>query len=139
VATAGSVAGCYLVYEIARRGGEVFVRARLRAEHVERGLALFRRHGLLAIVVPSLLPPPTPLKLFLLVAGLAEVRPTTFAGAIAIGRGLRFVAIAWLARAYGVAALTFIRTKLPTISLWAGVAFAVVGVAVLLWRRRRAT
>ncbi len=98
-ATVGSVAGCYALYFIARKGGEAFVRRRLREEHVERGLRLFRRHGLFALVVPSLLPPPTPFKLFILVAGLAEVRPPTFIAALTIGRGFRFVGIAWLAYA----------------------------------------
>ena len=75
MATAGSVAGCYVIYYLANKGGEAFVRKRLKPGHVERSLALYRRHGLMALMVPALLPPPAPFKLFVLAAGLANVRP----------------------------------------------------------------
>src|SRR4029078_594006 len=60
LATLGSIAGCYLLYYVGLRGGETFVRKRFHAKHVDRALELFQRHGLLAVIVPSLLPPPTP-------------------------------------------------------------------------------
>ena len=41
MATAGSVAGCYVIYYLANKGGEAFVRKRLRPGHVERSLALY--------------------------------------------------------------------------------------------------
>ena len=51
MATAGSVAGCYVIYYLAKKGGEAFVRKRLKPGHVERTLALYKRHGLLALMV----------------------------------------------------------------------------------------
>ena len=87
MATAGSVAGCYVIYYLANKGGEAFVRKRLKPGHVERSLALYRRHGLMALMVPALLPPPAPFKLFVLAAGLANVRPLQFVLAIAVARG----------------------------------------------------
>ena len=51
-------------------------------------MATFRRYGLLAILIPSILPPPMPFKIFVLAAGVAKVRPLEFILAIAIGRGL---------------------------------------------------
>ena len=83
MATAGSVAGCLAIYYIAEKGGEAFLRKRLKAGHVDRALALYRRHGVLALMVPALLPPPAPFKLFVLAAGVAEVRPWQFVWAIA--------------------------------------------------------
>ena len=50
MATAGSVAGCYVIYYLAKKGGEAFVRKRLKPGHVERSLALYKRHGLLALM-----------------------------------------------------------------------------------------
>jgi membrane protein YqaA with SNARE-associated domain len=137
-ATGGSVAGCYALYLVARKGGEAFVRRRLHERHVERGLRLFRRHGMFALVVPSLLPPPTPFKLFILVAGLAEVQSHTFIMALTIGRGFRFLAIAWLAYAYGNQAAAFMRTTLPQVSAWAAFAIVVAAAIAFFWRRRRA-
>src|SRR5690348_9347836 len=86
-ATAGSGAGCWVLYLLALGGGEAFILRRLHESHVRRGLAMFRRHGLFALIVPSIMPPPVPLKPFVLVAGLAEVRTPTFLAALTIGRG----------------------------------------------------
>ena len=54
VATTLVVMGCFALYTIGRRGGEAFLRRRLQERHIERGLAMYRRFGLFAIVVPSL-------------------------------------------------------------------------------------
>ena len=110
MATAGSVAGCYVIYYLAQKGGEAFVRKRLKPGHMERTLALYRRHGLMALMVPALLPPPAPFKLFVLAAGLANVSPLQFVLAIAVARGLRYFGLGILAIYYGDAALELMRT-----------------------------
>ena len=56
--TAGSVLGCFALYSLARKGGEAFLRRWFSESHVQRGLRIFQKYGLLAIIVPSLLPPP---------------------------------------------------------------------------------
>ena len=135
MATAGSVAGCYVIYYLAKKGGEAFVRKRLKPGHVERTLALYKRHGLLALMVPALLPPPAPFKLFVLAAGLAEVRPLQFVLAIAAARGARYLALGILAIYYGDLALELMRTHGSTVALVL-VGLIVAG-AVLLWLRSR--
>src|SRR6188768_3170612 len=50
--TLGSTAGCFVLYTIARKGGEAFLRRRFSEKQIDRGLGLFRRHGLLAVIVP---------------------------------------------------------------------------------------
>jgi membrane protein YqaA with SNARE-associated domain len=136
--TAGSVAGCYALYALARKGGEAFLRKRFRERHVEQGLTLFRRFGLLAVVVPAILPPPAPFKIFVLLAGVADVRPGTFLLAVTVGRLFRYGMEAWLAYAYGDEASRFIRENLAIISLWTALIVAVLGIGVVVWRRRRA-
>ena len=91
MATLGSVAGCYVIYYLAEKGDETFLRKRLNEKHMNRTLALYRKHGMLALMVPALLPPPAPFKLFVLAAGVANVRPAQFVLAIAIARGLRYL------------------------------------------------
>ena len=136
-ATVGSVAGCYALYSLARKGGHAFLQRRFRADRIERGLAIFKRYGLFAVIVPSLLPPPTPFKIFVLLAGVAEVRPATFIAAVAIGRGLRFGGEAWLAYEYGAEAFDYIQRNVPVISAWAGGVIAVLGLGYILWKRRK--
>jgi membrane protein YqaA with SNARE-associated domain len=124
--TLGSILGCFVLYGFARRGGEMFLRKRFSGERVERGLQLYQRHGLLAVVVPSLLPPPTPFKLFVLLAGAAKVSPWKFGAAIAIGRGIRYFGQGYLAVLYGEAAADWMRNNGAT----AGIVLAVAAVAI---------
>jgi membrane protein YqaA with SNARE-associated domain len=135
----GSVAGCWVIYEIARRGGHALLKKRLKEDHIDRGLAAFRRYGILAIVVPSMMPPPMPFKLFVLVAGIADVRPLTLCLAVFIGRMIRFGAVGWLAYKYGEQATALIHQNLPTVLTWLAIAIVVVAVVTVLVRRRRAT
>ena len=136
MATLGSIAGCYVIYYLASRGGEAFLKRRLRPGHTERALALYRRHGVLALVVPALLPPPAPFKLFVLMAGFAGVRPLKFVTAIALARGLRYVVLGALAITYGDVALELMRTHGREVARWVA-AILVVTALAWWWMSRR--
>ncbi len=133
--TIGSVLGCYVLYAVARKGGEAVVRRRFRARTVERSLEIIRRYGLLAVVVPSILPPPAPFKIFVILAGLSGIGPGAFIAAVVIGRTFRYGAEALLALWYGEAAIRFINDNLARVSIWLAVAVAIVGIAFAIWRR----
>jgi len=135
MATAGSVAGCYVLYLIAERGGEAFLAKRVKAGHTERALALYRRRGVLALMVPAILPPPAPFKLFVLLAGVAEVRPMKFVLSIAVARGLRYLVLGALAIRYGDFALALMQTRGREVAIW--VAVAIVAIALAWWLFRR--
>ena len=137
MATIGSVLGCYVVYALARKGGEAVLRRWFRDSQVSKGQRIFQKYGLLAIVVPSLLPPPTPFKIFLLLAGVANVRPRTFLAAITIGRGVRYIGEAWLAYEYGDHAVEYIQNNLPTVMMWLAIAVIAISVVVMIRRRGR--
>jgi membrane protein YqaA with SNARE-associated domain len=134
--TLGSVAGCLTLYKIGQRGGEAFVRRRMRKGHVEWGMAVFKKYGLLAIIVPSLLPPPMPFKVFVFLAGVSGVRPLIFIAAVVLGRGFRYATAAWLARTYGDQAMGFIRENLPAVSIAIAAVLVAMGVGLVLWQRR---
>ncbi|HSK11432.1 MAG TPA: VTT domain-containing protein [Vicinamibacterales bacterium] len=137
VATIGSVAGCLVLYLLTRKGGEALLRRRFAARRVEHGMALFRRYGLLAVLVPSVLPPPTPFKLFVLLAGISGVSPARFTLAVLIGRSLRFFAIAFLAFWFGDRALGYISENATMAGLLTAGLFVLGGLGYYLFRRRR--
>src|SRR5947209_1533242 len=83
----GSLAGCLVMHAIGKKGGEALVRKRFAGARVERAMASLQRHGMTAVLVPSLLPPPAPFKLFVLLAGVVGISRGRFAVAITIGRG----------------------------------------------------
>jgi membrane protein YqaA with SNARE-associated domain len=137
MATLGSVAGCYTIYYLAKKGGDAFLRKRLRAGHAERALDAYRRNGLLALIVPALLPPPVPFKVFVLMAGVAAVPPGRFLAAVALARGARYTLLGLLAVWYGDAALELVRTRGRDVAL--GLVGLIVVTAVGWWwfSRRR--
>ncbi|MGE3275441.1 MAG: YqaA family protein [Vicinamibacterales bacterium] len=136
--TLGSLVGCFALYLVARRGGEVFLRKRFKAGLVDRGVALYQRFGLLAVIVPALLPPPTPFKLFVLLAGAAGVAPWQFLVAIGIGRGIRYFGEGWLAVRFGDQAVDLVKEH----GVEAGLALAglalVLGLTYYVVQRRKA-
>ena len=137
VTTLGSIAGCYALYSVGRKGGEAFLRRRFKAGTVDRAMDIFRRYGMLAIIVPSLLPPPMPFKIFVLAAGVARVRRVDFLAAVAVGRGVRYFGEGLLALWYGEQALAFLRENLHTVTLVIALVVLSGGVAFIWWRKRQ--
>ena len=133
----GSLAGCLVMHAIGKKGGEALVRKRFAGARVERAMASLRRHGVTAVLVPSLLPPPAPFKLFVLLAGVVGISRGRFAVAITIGRGARYVALGLLAVRYGEAAMRYVRENGTKVSLVAAGVVVACFAASLLWRKVR--
>jgi len=121
----GSIAGCFVLYYLGRKGGDALVRRRFGHERVERALAAVRRHGIMAVLIPSFLPPPAPFKIFVLLAGVARISGSRFALAIGIGRGVRYFGEGLLAVRYGDQATAYVENNLWTVSL------AMIGLLIL--------
>ncbi|HWN83938.1 MAG TPA: VTT domain-containing protein [Vicinamibacterales bacterium] len=136
MATLGSVVGCSILYVLAKKGGEALLRRRVSSARVDRALALYRRHGVLALMVPALLPPPAPFKLFVLGAGIAGVRPVKFVIGVAVARGARYLILGTLAIYYGDAAKALMETHGPLVGLSIAVLIVTVAVVWFLWQRR---
>jgi membrane protein YqaA with SNARE-associated domain len=77
-ATLGSIAGCLILYYIGRRGGDTLVRKRFASDRVDHALDVVRRYGVMSVLIPSLLPPPAPFKIFVLLAGVAGISVSRF-------------------------------------------------------------
>ena len=135
--TIGSLIGCYLLYGVARRGGEVFLRKRVKGRYADRAIALYQRHGLLAVVVPALLPPPVPFKVFVLLAGAAAVSPVRFGIAVAIGRGIRYFGQGYLAVLYGEQAAEFMKQHGAEIGIGLALTAILIGGTVFFLRKRK--
>ena len=65
------------------------------------------------------------------------MRPVAFTLGIAIGRGFRFGGEGWLAYKYGAQATQYINENLATASLVVAGLVLMVGVALIVARRRR--
>jgi membrane protein YqaA with SNARE-associated domain len=92
MAAFASALGSMVPYYIGRAGGEVFLLKRINRERYERMRDRFERQEFLAIMIPAMLPPPTPIKLFEFGAGVFEMKPLPFGLAIFIGKLVQFLA-----------------------------------------------
>lgn len=137
MATLGSLTGCLTLYFVGRRGGEALLRRRFHERHVERAMALSRQYGGLALLVPALLPPPAPFKIFVLLAGVAAVPLRTFSLAIAVGRGVRYFGEGLLAVRFGDLAFQFLLENGRVVAFALGGLALVGGLGYLAWRARR--
>jgi membrane protein YqaA with SNARE-associated domain len=135
-ATSGSVAGCFALYLVARKGGEAFLRKRFHGPNIDRAMQVFQKYGLVSVVVASLLPPPMPFKIFVFLSGVARVRHVDFLIAVAIGRSIRYFGEGYLALVYGDTAIDWLHKHARTVSLILAATFLVGGIIWMWWRRR---
>jgi membrane protein YqaA with SNARE-associated domain len=137
IAVTGSVAGCLVLHYLGRKGGEALVRKRFTGEKTENALTALRRHGVMAVLVPCLLPPPFPFKIFVLLAGVIGISAARLAIAIAIGRGVRYLALGLLAVQYGGRAMVYMREHGTVVSLVVVGILAAAFLAYLFWTKLR--
>jgi membrane protein YqaA with SNARE-associated domain len=137
MSTLGSLAGCFVMYGIGRKGGDALLRKRFSGPRTARALALFNRFGMLAVLVPAILPPPAPFKIFVILAGVSRMSPWTFGTAVVLGRGFRYFGEGLLAVWYGERALAFLEENGRQVALWTGLTVLALGGAYFWWRSRR--
>jgi len=107
MAAFGSALGSIVIYWIGYKGGEVLLVKRIGEQRFTKVKASFERHEFWALMLPSMLPPPTPFKLFVLSAGVAEMNFGHFLAAIFFGRLIRFSLESLIVIHYGPQILGF--------------------------------
>jgi len=111
MAAFGSAIGSMLPYYLGRAGGELFLLKRINRTRYEQMRDRFEKQEFLAIMVPAMMPPPMPVKLFEFAAGVFEMKPLWFFSAILVGKFIRFLIWAIITITYGPAILgTITRT-----------------------------
>jgi membrane protein YqaA with SNARE-associated domain len=133
--TLGSIGGAYLFYAIARGSGRFLFR-KTTPQSITFAQRWLKRNDFVAILVAALLPPPAPLKVFILTAGVLRVNAPHFMLALLVGRGLRFAADGWLGAHYGVEAEHYLLHNLGRASLAAVVMVMALALVHRWWKRR---
>jgi membrane protein YqaA with SNARE-associated domain len=141
MAAIGSAIGGLLPFYLGRAGGELFLLKRVDRKRYEQLRDRFERQEFLALLIPSMLPPPTPWKLFVFGAGVFEMKTLNFMAAVFAGRLLRFSALAFLTARYGpemVHVLSdMVRKHLGVLMLGIAVVLAVIIVAGILKAKKK--
>jgi membrane protein DedA with SNARE-associated domain len=136
----GSVIGCMLLYSLGRKGGNPILRRKFSQSNVERAERLFKRYGILTVIISSILPPPTPFKVFVLSAGVFRLNPWPFFTAVVVGRTIRYFLWGILAVLYGESAKLYVRQNLNVngMMLFAGfVLTLIIAFGLYLHRMKR--
>lgn len=101
LAAVGSSLGGLIPFFLGRAGGELFLLKRINRARFDALRDRFEKQEFLAVMIPSMLPPPTTWKLFVFAAGVFEMRTVTFMLAVFIGRCVRFGVESVLVVKYG--------------------------------------
>lgn len=145
MAALGSAIGSMLPYYLGRAGGELFLLKRINRQRYEQMRDRFEKQEFLAIMIPAMMPPPTPVKLFEFAAGVFEMKPLWFFTAILVGKFVRFLIWAIITITYGPAILHTmthaIREHQHYVVGISGVILVALGIYVLrkVFDRRRGT
>lgn len=135
----GSVIGCLLLYSVGRKGGRAILKKKFSNQKIERAEDAYRKYGILAVLIPSVLPPPLPFKIFVLSAGVFGLAPYRFLTAVAIGRSIRYSMWGILAVLYGNSVKLFLQENISTVgtALLAVLVLIITGTVVLHLRRKK--
>lgn len=139
MAISGSLLGGYTTWEVGRRGGEAALRRYVPARILKRVVLWVKRHPLLSVFVPAMLPPPIPLLPFALASGALGVSRSRFFVVYSAARTLRYTLMAWLGVVYGGYVIrlwtgTLQRWSAPLLWVFGGV--LVAGLCFGIWKIR---
>jgi len=129
MAAAASTLGSLVPFYIGRAGGELVLLKRINRERYERMRDRFERQEFIAILIPSMGPPPTPLKLFQFAAGVFEMRLAPFVLATFCGKMAQYTVFSVLAIWLGPTLIHSLRTAMHR---HLGIVIG-VSIAALLW------
>lgn len=125
MATVGALVGGHITYSLARKGGKEALERKLGTRRASKVYKKFEHHGFGVVAVPALLPPPFPIVPFLLAAGALQYPRKRFLTALAVGRSVRFTAVALLGALYGPWIVAFMA------SYYRPALFILLGLAVI--------
>ncbi len=136
MAAAGSALGGLLPYWLGRAGGELFLLKRINRAKFERLRDRFQRQEFLAVMIPSMMPPPAPWKMFIFASGVFEMRIPNFLAAVFVGRMLRWLVLSLLVLKLGPSAVDLVARHAVPVVLIVG-ALAVAGFAWWWVKKKR--
>ena len=101
MAALGSVLGCLLTDIVSRRLGEAGIARMTNPKRLEKVRGKLKTHTLWVLGGAALMPPPFPFTVFLIAASALQISRWRVMTAIGVGRLVRFILIALLAKRFG--------------------------------------
>lgn len=136
-AALGSVIGCYFLYRVGKKGGDIAF-SRFDQSKQERVKGWLRKNDVLTVFIAVIGPPPFPTKIFILGAGVIHMSWKRFVLVVFAGRFLRFLGEGYLGARFGDQAAEVLKSYYPTVLVTLLVGAALFLVARHLMNRRQA-
>ena len=140
VGATGSAIGSLVPYVIGYKGGEAFVVKKVGEAKFRRVHGMSEKYGDLALIIPGMMPPGFPFKLFVFSAGVLEMNWLHFLIAVFTGRILRFVILSALTIEFGPGIVQLSESLMKqhkSAVLIVLMALAALGIAIYYARKRR--
>lgn len=138
MAAAGSALGSLIIYGIGYKMGELVLEKRMGALKFARMRDRFEQHEFLALMLPAMMPPPFPFKLFALSAAVFEMHFSHFMLAIFFGRVVRFLILSLLVIKFGPRAVVLVGELVRAHLTWLLLALLLAAlIGLVLWRRMK--
>jgi membrane protein YqaA with SNARE-associated domain len=129
MAAFGAALGSLLPYYLGRAGGELILLKRINRARYEQIRDRFEKQEFFAIMVPAMMPPPFPVKIFELAAGVFEMKVLWYFSALLLGKFVRFVVVSLIIMVYGPA---IFHTMMRTLHEYRELMVIAVGLLVLI-------
>jgi membrane protein DedA with SNARE-associated domain len=120
------VIGGYLTFRLGRKGGKETLEKKIGKERSEKVYKKFEQHGFSTVVIGSMIPPPFPIVPVLMAPGILKYPTRKFLAALTLGRGIRFMTVAFIGHRYGKLLLGVLN-RYRTPAIWFLLGLAVLG------------
>ena len=135
MATVGSCLSGVIYYYFGWSGGPPLLAKRISARQAAVWTERLKTWGFGVVVLSGLIPPPIPTSPMLIAAGVVRYPRDRFAGALVIGRGLRFMLLALAGHIYRRRAVTMVNRMILPMVIVTLVGLALYG--ILMWYKLR--
>ncbi|HEX8713873.1 MAG TPA: VTT domain-containing protein [Terracidiphilus sp.] len=137
LAAGGSAIGGLLPYWIGRGGEDLFLRKRVSHQRYYQLKERFENKEFVAVLVPSMLPPPTPWKAFVFAAGVFKMPVRSFLLAVFLGRIVRWMTLAILVLELGPEAVDLVAHHATAVVAAVAALAILAGFGWWWWRRKK--
>ena len=109
MSTIGAVIGAFTTYRLGKKAGTGWLEKKFGERRSQRVRGLIERWGFGAVLLPTLAPPPFPASAFFFAAGSLNYPAPKYISAVALGRAIRYGAIAYVVSHFHLHVLKYLR------------------------------
>lgn len=109
LAVLGSALGSLILFYMARRAGRAMLEKKASITGVEKMHRQIDRFGALVLVIPTMVPLPLPMKLFVIAGGVFQMKVGQFLAVVVFARCVRYFGEVFVAIRYGDQTANFLK------------------------------